>query len=59
MKNYSVKKIEIATENEINFGSGYTEEEEEVKQITKGYTNNGLFYERKNGKHIIIVEEIK
>ena len=53
----SVKKIEIATENEINYGSGYTEEE--VKQITKGYTNNGLFYERKNGKHIIIVEEIK
>ena len=56
MKNYSIKKIEIATENEINYGSGYTEEE--VKQITKGYTNNGLFYERKNGKHIIIVEEI-
>ena len=58
MKNYSIKKIEIATEKEINYGSGYTEEEE-VKQITKGYTNNGLFYERKNGKHIIIVEEIK
>lgn len=57
MKNYSIKKIEIATEKEFDLGSGYTEED--VKQITKGYTNNGLFYERKNGKHIIIVEEIK
>ena len=53
MKNYSIKKIEIATEKEFDLGSGYTEED--VKQITKGYKNNGLFYERKNGKHIIIL----
>ena len=53
-KYFSIKKIEIATEKEIDFGSGYTEED--VKQMTKGYTNNGLFYERKNGKYIIIVE---
>lgn len=53
---FSIKKIEIATGKETDYGSGYSEED--VKQLTKGYTNNGLFYERKNGKCIFIVETV-
>jgi len=52
---YNITKIDSKTESEINMGSGYTEED--VKAITKGYTFNGLFYERKNSKWMYIVEE--
>jgi hypothetical protein len=52
---YNITKIDCNTENEINMGNGYTEED--VKAITKGYTFNGLFYERKNSKWMYIVEE--
>lgn len=55
MKMFKVTKVEIATGNETNFGCGYSEED--VKAITKGYKFNGLFYERKNGKFIYIVDE--
>lgn len=55
MKKYRVEKIEIQTEKVIDLG---TWSDEDVKLITKGYTFNGLFYERKNGKYIYIVTEI-
>lgn len=48
-------KVDIRTEKEINYGSGYTQED--VRAITKGYTYNGLFYERANSNYIYIVEE--
>jgi len=50
----TIKKINIETEQETNYGSGYSEAD--IKEITKGYTFNGLFYERKNSKYIFIVE---
>lgn len=53
-KMYKVTKINIKTNEESNYGGGYTEED--VKLITKGYTYNGLFYERKNSNYIFIVE---
>jgi hypothetical protein len=56
MKRYEVTRIELATEKESDFGILY---EEDVKLVTKGYTYNGLFYERKNGKYIFIVNEYK
>lgn len=52
---YNVTKIDSKTGNETNLGSGYSEAD--VKAITKGYTFNGLFYERKNSKWMYIVEE--
>lgn len=52
---YNITKIDSKTEHETNMGNGYTEED--VKAITKGYTFNGLFYERKNSKWMYIVEE--
>ena len=52
---FKVTKVEIATGNETNYGGGYNEED--VKAITKGYKFNGLFYERKNGKFIYIIDE--
>lgn len=55
MKMFKVTKVEIATGSETNYGCGYNEED--VKAITKGYKFNGLFYERKNGKFIYIVDE--
>lgn len=55
MKIYKVEKIEIATEKVSNCG---TMCEEDMKLCVKGYTFNGLFYERKNGKYIFIVTEI-
>lgn len=48
-----VTRIEIATEIESNYGFCT---EEDIKLITRGYVFNGLFYERKNGKYIFIVE---
>jgi hypothetical protein len=54
MKYYKVIRIELATEKESDYG---LLNEEDVKLVTKGYTNNGLFYERKNGKYIFIVDE--
>lgn len=47
-------KVNIKTEQEIDLGSGYTQED--VKNITKGYTFNGMFYERANSNWIYIVE---
>ena len=54
-KAYKVTRIEIANEKETDYG---TCSEYDVKLITKGYTYNGFFYERKNGKYIFIVEEV-
>lgn len=51
---YEVIKVEIATGKEQNMG---TWGEDDVKAITQGYKFNGLFYERKNGKNIYIVNE--
>lgn len=52
---YTITKIEIATEKEFDYGGGYTEED--VKAITKGYKFNGMWYERKNGKYMFIVDQ--
>ena len=52
---YEVTKIEIETGREYNMGKY---DEADVKEITKGYKFNGLFYERKNGKNIYIVNEM-
>ena len=50
----TITKINVKTEEEIRYGSGYTEED--VKALTKGYKFNGLFYERVNSDWIFIVE---
>lgn len=55
MKKYEVIKIDVKTEKETNLGSGYTLDD--VKQITKGYKFNGLFYERQGSKYMYIVNE--
>ena len=54
---YKVIKVDSKTENEMNMGSGYTEED--VKIITRGYTFNGLYYDRKGSRYFYIVEEDK
>jgi|GEM_PF-2704835 len=48
-----VSRIEIATGFKSDYGFCSPED---IKLITKGYTFNGLFYERKNGKYIFIAE---
>lgn len=50
----TIKKINTLTEVETNYGGGY--DENDIKQITRGYTFNGLFYERKNSNYIYVVE---
>ena len=55
MKVYEIRKCWLdGTVHEYGTWS-----EEEMKTITKGYKWNGMFYERKNSKAIIIVEEKK
>lgn len=49
-----IKKINSLTGGETNCGGGY--DENDIKQITRGYVFNGLFYERKNSNYIFIVE---
>lgn len=56
-KTYIVTKIDSTTEKETKYGGGWTEED--VKAITKGYTFNGLFYDRKGSKYFFDVEEEK
>ena len=53
---YKIEKLNIKSEKVTNYGSGYTLED--VKAIPRGYTFNGLFYERKNSNYIFIVTEI-
>lgn len=50
----TIKKINTLTEVETNYGGGY--DENDIKQITRGYIFNGLFYERKNSNYIYVVE---
>ena len=52
---YRVIKMDSKTEKETNYGGGYTMED--VKAITKGYTFNGLYYDRKGSRYFFIVEE--
>lgn len=54
MKTYEVIKINSKTGQEINYGFYGMED---VKLITRGYKNNGLFYERKNSKWFFCVTE--
>jgi len=51
---YKITKIDTKTDKEANYGGGHTEQD--VKEITRGYTFNGLFYERKGSRYIFIVE---
>ena len=52
---YKITRIDIRTEKEDNYG---TWGEDDMKAIVRGYKFNGLFWERKNGKYIFIVEEV-
>lgn len=45
---YRISRYNPDTKDWEDFGGGYTEED--VKVITKGFKNNGLFYERKNSR---------
>ena len=57
-KYYKVKRVEIATEKEVDYGSGYTMQD--VKDICKGYHPNETFncmWERSNGKYLFFVDE--
>lgn len=50
---YRIEKYNPRLNNWESFGGGYSEEE--VKEITKGYKDNGLFYERQGSRVIFIV----
>ena len=52
---YRVIKIDSNTEEETTYGGGYSAED--VKVIVRGYTWNGLFYDRKGSKYFYLVEE--
>ena len=52
---YRIIKVDSTTEQEQNFGGGYTKED--VQQVVKGYSFNGVFYSRKGSKYFFIVEE--
>ena len=54
MTTYKIVKSDY-NGNEKNYGGGYSKED--VKLVTRGYTYNGLFYDRKNSKYFFIVEE--
>ena len=53
---YEVIKINCRTGEEINYGK-YSDYDD-VKLITKGYTFNGCFYNRKSSAWMFIVNEI-
>lgn len=52
---YYITKINALTGEEKDYGLwGY----EDMKTITKGYTFNGMFYDRKNSNWFFMVKEI-
>lgn len=55
MTTYKVTKINSLTGEETNYGGGYTMDD--VKAIVKGYTFNGLFWDRKGSKYFYEVNE--
>lgn len=55
MKRYKISKYNPKKDRWEDYGGGYTEED--LKVITKGFHNNGLFYERKGSKIIFEVVE--
>lgn len=55
MKRYKISKYNPKKDSWEDYGGGYTAED--VKVITKGFRNNGLFYERKGSKIIFEVAE--
>lgn len=55
MKKYTITKVNVETKKEADYGGGYTKED--VREITKGYKFNGMFYERKGSKYIFFVSE--
>ena len=57
MKKYTITKVNVETKKETDYGCGYTMED--IKDITKGYKYNGMFYERKGSKYIFFVKENK
>jgi len=57
MTTYKILKIDTTTEKQNDLGGGYSRED--VNTITRGYTDNGLFWERANSKYIFIVKEEK
>ncbi len=52
---YKEEKVNIETEQTFNYGT--MADYRDV--IPKNYSNNGLFWERKNSKYIYIVTEIE
>lgn len=55
MTTYKVTKVDSKTEKEYDCGGGYSMED--VKDITKGYAYNGLFYSRQGSRYFYIVEK--
>ena len=55
MRKYKISKCNPKKDIWEDYGGGYSDED--VKVITKGFHNNGLFYERKNSKIIFVVTE--
>ena len=53
---YSVIKVNSENGNETNYGAMC---EEDMKLVTKGYSFDGIFYNRKGSKYFFIVEEVK
>jgi len=51
-----VERIEILPNGQVETHDYGFYSAEDIKLITKGYKFNGMFYERKNGKFIFIVE---
>lgn len=54
MEKYTITKVNAETGKETNYGKGYTIED--VKEITKGYKFNGMFYNRKGSKYMFFVK---
>ena len=54
-KTYRIAKYNPNTDKWEDYGRGYSAED--VKAVTKGYKNEGLFYSRKGSKVLYEVRE--
>ena len=55
-KYYKVIKVNSENGKETNYG---TMCEEDMKLVTRGYSFDGLIYNRQGSKYFFIVEEVK
>lgn len=56
MKKYRIEKYNPKEDRWEDLGDGYSKDD--VKKITKGFHNEGLFYYRKGSAIVYIVEEV-